>query len=179
MDISQQLERDHGELHALGRAMLRDDAGERDTLFTYLDLRTRRHLAVIEAVLVHPIRKGEHAEAAGDVLKEHKALRGHLTGLKRPDKGSAEWTGDFRNFADHLERVCHQHERLAGISQESGEELGRRYRQKMLARIPGHLSWTKGGAGVAGAILLAGAAYAASRYFRSVRRGDGEEDRAS
>jgi hypothetical protein len=170
MDISHQLERDHGELHALSSAMLRDDGGERDNLFSYLDLRTRRHLAVIEDVLVHPIRRGEHSEAAGDVLKEHKALRGHLSGLRRPDKASAEWAGDFGNFTDHLGRICHRHESLAQLSRASGEDLGRRYEEAMLARIPGHLSWNQVGLGLAGAILLAGAAYAATRYFRSGSR---------
>ena len=123
-----------------------------------------------EDVLVYPVRKGEHGEAAADILKEHKALRGHLSALKRPDKSSAEWKGDFRHFTDHLERVCHQHERLIGVANDSGEQLGRRYEEAMLARIPGHMSWNKAALGVAGVIALAGATYAASRYFRSGRR---------
>ncbi len=182
MNISQQLERDHAELHALGRAILKDgdgaDVGGRDNEFDYLDLRARRHLAVIEDVLVDPIRKGEQADAAADILKEHKALRAELSALDRPGKGGADWTAEFRHFTDHLERVCHQHERLIGLAQEDEDELGRRYEQAKLARIQGHLSWNKVGIGVAGAAALAGAAFAANRYFRSGRRsaGRGEDD---
>ena len=171
MDVSKQLEHDHTNLNSLGKDILQSGegpgVGDRDNQFDLYDMQVRRHLAVVEDVFIRPAKKGDNSTAAADLMVEHKMLRSHLSDLDRADKGSHEWTAEFRHFLDHFQRACQQHERL--VQADTRPDLAREYAEAKQSRMSSRFSWNKVGIGVAGAAAVAGAALAAN-YFRSGRR---------
>jgi len=187
MDISSHMHRDHAELRSLGERILNSsdggDAGGRDNNFDLYDIQVRRHLAVVEEVLLTPLKKDpQAADACADVKTLHKDLRRDLSALDRADKGSAEWTAEFRAFTDQFEAVCRRHEALLHHAERIGGDIGEQYEQAKLRRMRGYpWSWnrvapSRGVAAAVGVAAVAGAAYAANRYFRSGRRSGGRED---
>jgi hypothetical protein len=188
MDISKQLHNDHADLRALGEDILKasdgGDVGGRDNQFDLYDIQVRRHLAVVEDVLVAPLKTDEGAsDACADILLQHKLVRNELSALDRSGKGSAEWTADFRSFTEMFNALCARHEALLQHAERMPGDVSEQYEQAKLRRIRGGpWSWNRvaGGrtAAIAGAAAaVAGAALAAS-YFRSGRRssGRGEDD---
>ena len=187
MDIARHLHNDHAELRSLGRDILNasdgGDVGGRDNQFDLYDLQVRRHLAVIEEVLLSPLKKDPGAaDACADIKARHKELRRELSQLDRPNKGSAEWTAEFRNFVEMFEAVCARHEALLNHADQVSARLGEEYHAAKLRRMQGHpWSWnrvapTKGVATAIGVAAVAGAALAATRYFNSGRRSSGRQD---
>jgi hypothetical protein len=183
MNIWKHLEHDHAELHSLAQDILKSsdggDVGGRDNQFDLYDLQVRRHLALIEEVLLPPLKKEERTTAlATDVQQRHKELRRALSSLDRSGKGTPEWTAEFRDFADLFEAAAAQHDTLAKQAKTMFDdaysaELGDEYQKAKIRRLQGFWSWNRVGlgvAGVAGAAVAAGAAYAANRYFISGRR---------
>lgn len=183
MTIWKHLEHDHAELHSLAEDILKSsngaDVGGRDNQFDLYDLQVRRHLAVIEEVLLPPFKKDERTRMiVTDVQARHKELRRSLSQLDRPAKGSHEWTAEFRDFVDMFEGACAQHETLARqgkliLDETEAGDLGDQYQRAKLRRLHGRFTWNQVGLGVAGAAAVAGAAYAANRYFGSGRRRSG------
>lgn len=195
MDVKSHMHNDHAELRSLGQDILNasdgGDVGGRDNQFDLYDIQVRRHLAVIEEVLLTPLRKdADAADACADIKARHKELRRELSALDRPDKGSHEWTAEFRNFTEMFEAVCTRHEALLGhadhlTSGSSGTSrtLGEDYHEAKLRRMKGHpWSWNRVApsrnvaAAAVGAAAIAGAAYAATRYFNSGRRSSGRQE---
>ncbi|HEY0446319.1 MAG TPA: PRC-barrel domain-containing protein [Allosphingosinicella sp.] len=186
MNIWKHIEHDHAELHSLGQDILKSsdggDPGGRDNQFDLYDLQVRRHLAVIEDVLLPPLRKEERSRTiVSDLQSRHKELRKTLSWLDRPAKGTSEWTAEFRDFIDLFEGACAQHETLVKqakliFSDFEAADLGEQYQKAKLSRIRGRFSWNRVGIGVAGAAVAAGAAFAANRYFSSGRRRTGRAE---
>ena len=186
MNIWKHLEHDHMQLHSLGQDILKsadgNDVGGRDSQFDLYDIQVRRHLAVIEDVLLPPLKKEERTKIiVTDVQSRHKELRKSLSSLDRSNKGSHEWTAEFRDFTDLFEGVCAQHETLAKqartiFTDAEAEDLGEEYQQAKLRRLHGRFSWNRVGISVAGVAAVAGAAYAANRYFSSGRRRTGRQE---
>ena len=184
MDITRHLEHDHKQIHALGQDIVKSgdgaDVGGRDNQFDLYDLQVRRHLAVVEDVLFPPLKKSEDSKAAlSDVQALHKELRKSLSLLDRSDKGSFEWTAEFRTFLERFDVACKRHDALAAQARDRGgqTDLGDQYEKAKIKRLHGgHWSWNRVGMGVAGAAAVAGAAYAANRYFHSGRRSSGRSD---
>jgi hypothetical protein len=185
MSIWKHMEHDHAALHSLAHDILKSsdggDVGGRDNQFDLFDLQARRHLAVIEEVLLPPLKKEERTrQLATDVQARHKELRRALSALDRPDKGSHEWTAEYRDFVDLFEAVCAQHEGLVKeakliLDEARTAELDEQYSRAKTRRLHGRFTWNRVGLGVAGAAAVAGAAYAANRYFGSGRRRTGRE----
>lgn len=184
MDINRHLEHDHRQIHSLGEDIIRSgDAGGvggRDNQFDLFDLQLRRHLAVIEEVLFTPLKKeGEAKTAVGDIKSLHKELRKSLSALDRRDKSTHEWTAEFRNALERFDVVAKRHRAIAAQCEAriGVVELGEQYEQAKLRRLEGgHWSWNKVGMGVAGAAAVAGAAYAANRWYQSGRRRHGKAE---
>lgn len=192
MDISKHMHDDHEELRSLGQDILKSgsgsDAGGRDNQFDRYETEVRRHLAVVEDVLLTPLAKDPASKgSASNITTEHQVLRNELKKLDRAEKGDPQWTSDFRNFVGRFDQLCQRHELLIRQSQSLGSaaELEQRYERAKLKRLQGYFSWNRvasGGvstmAAVAGVAAAAGAAYAANRYFRSGRRasGKGQDD---
>jgi len=187
MEISRHLSNDHAELRSLGRDILNSldggDIGGRDNQFDLYDIQVRRHLAVVEEVLLAPLKRDPDAgDAVADIKARHKELRRDLSSLDRADKGSHEWTAEFRNFTEALDAVSARHEALLGHAQHVSGSLGEDYHEAKLRRMKGHpWSWNRvapssGVAAAVGAAALAGAAYAATRYFSSGRRASGRKE---
>lgn len=180
MNVQQQLDHDHADLMALGEDVLGSatgpDVGGRDNQFDLYDIQLRRHLAVIEDVLFPPIKKDAgRAGTVDDIQAQHKELRAALSSLDRKDKGTSEWTGDFRNLTDSFDRAAERHRGLVQQTEASGAtDLDTAYQRAKMKRLQGSWSWNKVGIGAAAAVAgLAGAAFAANRYYRSGRRAAG------
>lgn len=183
MDISKQMHNDHSDLRSLGQDILKasdgGDVGGRDNQFDLYDVQLRRHLAVVEEVLLAPLKKSDGAtQSVDDVKAQHKAIRKDLKHLDRKDKGSHEWTAEFRALTDKFEAMCKRHEALAHQCESAvpggSDQLARDYEEAKLNHMRGgYFSWNKVGAAVGAAAAVAGAAYAANRYFKSGRRSSG------
>jgi hypothetical protein len=187
MDINRHLEHDHRQIHSLGEDIIRSGTGEgvagRDNQFDLFDLQLRRHLAVVEEVLFSPLKKeGESKTAINDIKGLHKELRKSLSSLDRQDKGTHEWTAEFRNVLERFDVLAKRHQAIAAQCEAlaGAAELSEQYEQAKLKRLGGgHWSWNKVGmgvAGVAGAAAVAGAAYAANRWYQSGRRRHGKAE---
>lgn len=190
MDISRQMHNDHAELKSLAQDILKAsdgaDPGGRDNQFDLYDMKVRRHLAVVEDVLLTPLRKDEQAkDSCADIKTQHKQIRSDLSALDRSDKGSHAWTADFRSFADRFEALCTRHEALLRHGERVSGDLGTQYEQAKLRRVSGGpWSWNRvapanpvaAAAAVAGVAAVAGAAFAANRYFQSGRRSSGRQE---
>jgi hypothetical protein len=190
MEVTRQMHNDHAELRSLGQDILKasdgGDVGGRDNQFDLYDMQVRRHLAVVEDVLLAPLRKDPEAkDSVADILAQHKLARKELSALDRPGKGSAEWTADFRNFTEMFEALCARHEALLQHARRVSGDLDTLYEQAKLRRARGGTwSWnrvapvtaTGAAAAVAGVAAVAGAAFAANRYFRSGRRASGRRE---
>ena len=192
MNIWKHLEHDHAELASLAERILKSsdgaDVGGRDNQFELYDVQVRRHLALVEEVLHPAVKHEERTRAlAAEIVPAHKEIRKSLRALDRSDKGSYEWTAEFRDFIDLLEAIAAQHEMLAKqaktvLDDTEANALGEQYERAKIRRMEGsRFEWSKVGMGVAGAAALAGAAYAANRYFSSARRaaaaqGEQEDD---
>jgi len=182
MDISQHLHHDHADLRALGEDILKasdgGDVGGRDNQFDLYDVQVRRHLAVIEDVLIAPLKKDAGAEAScADIQAQHKLLAKELSALDRSDKGSHAWTADFRDFTVSFEATCRRHEALLHHAERLQRDLGEDYQQAKLRRVRGGpWSWNKVATGGVAVAAVAGAALAANRYFSSGRRASGRAE---
>ena len=189
MHVSRHMHNDHAELKSLGQDILKasdgGDVGGRDNQFDLYDMQVRRHLAVVEDVLVAPLKKDPQAkDSVADIMMQHKMARKELSALDRSGKGSAEWTADFRNFTEMFDSICTRHEALLQHAERVSGNVDQAYEQAKLKRMRGTWSWNKvapsGAMGtvatVAGAAAVAGAAYAASRYFKSGRRSGGRQE---
>lgn len=181
MDITRHLEHDHRQIHALGQDIVKSgdgaDPGGRDNQFDLFDLQLRRHLAVVEEVIVPPLAARADTKATlADIQALHKDLRAALTALDRDDKGSHAWTAEFRTLLERFDAVCKRHDAIAAQARDhAGQtDLADRYEKAKIKRLQGgHWSWNRVGmgvAGIAGAAAVAGAAYAANLYFQSGRR---------
>lgn len=190
MHISKHMHNDHAELRSLGQDILQSsdggDVGGRDNQFDLYDTQVRRHLAVVEEVLCNPLRKDPQAsDSVGDIMAQHKIARRELSSLDRPNKASAEWTAEFRNFTETFEALCARHDALIQHAERVSGDVVEEYEQAKLRRMRGgHWSWNRvapsSGLGVAaaaaGVAAVAGAAYAANRYFKSGRRSSGRQE---
>ena len=192
MDIPKHMHDDHEELRSLGQDILKSGSGPnvggRDNQFDRYDTEVRRHLAVVEDVMLTPLAKDPSSKSrALNITAEHQVLRNELKKLDRADKSKPEWISDFRKFVDRFDQLRQRHEALIHLGQSlgSGAELGNRYEKAKLRRMQGYFSWNRvasGGmstvAAVAGVAAAAGAAYEATRYFSSGRRasGKGQDD---
>jgi PRC-barrel domain/Hemerythrin HHE cation binding domain len=175
MNIWERLDRDHTMLHASGTEILQNhgDQPRRNNQFAYFDHEVRRHLAAVEDVIFPLLRENDQTSATAHVLEaEHRELRKELGRLDRTDKTGA-WTEDFNIFLQQFEATCQQHDGLENVSRATiddarARELGDAYEQaKMQHMRQAKWSWNKIGLGVGAAAAVAGAAYAASRAFRS------------
>ncbi|MDQ3139244.1 MAG: PRC-barrel domain-containing protein [Pseudomonadota bacterium] len=190
MDISTQLHHDHAGLTSLGQDILTaadgGDVGGRDNQFDLYDLQVRRHLAVVEEVMLAPLKKDPAAsDACADVKARHKTILADLATLDRAGKGGHEWTAEFRGFVARFDAVCSRHEALIAQAERVAPDLAKDYEQAKLRRVRGGpWSWNRVApsstagtvAAVAGAAAaVAGAAFAA-RYFSSGRRSAGRAD---
>ena len=128
MNIWKHLEHDHAELHSLASDILKasdgGDVGGRDNQFDLYDLQLRRHLALVEEVLLPPLGKEERLPGScTDIKARHKELRRGLSALDRSGKGSPEWTAEFRDFVDLFDR---RRRPARGARQAGQAELRRR-----------------------------------------------------
>ncbi|HEY0625726.1 MAG TPA: PRC-barrel domain-containing protein [Allosphingosinicella sp.] len=188
MDVLSHMHNDHAGLRSLGQDILKamdsSDAAGRDNQFDLYDIQMRRHLAVVEEVLLTPLKKDpDAADACADVKARHKELRRELSSLDRPNKGSAEWTAEFRNFMEMFEAVCTRHEALLSHGDHISGTLGEDYTEAKLRRMKGMpWSWNRVApsrnvtAAALGVAAVAGAALAATRYFNSGRRSSGRQE---
>jgi hypothetical protein len=182
MDIIRHLEHDHKQIHSLGEDIVRSgdgaDVGGRDNQFDLFDLQLRRHLAVIEEVFFTPLKKREDSKTTvSDIKTLHKELRKSLSALDRRDKGSHEWTAEFRNALERFDVIAKRHQAIAAQCEAAEPAIAEQYEQAKLSRLQGgHWSWNRVGMGVAGAAAVAGAAYAANRWYHSGRRRHGRAE---
>lgn len=188
MHVSKHMHNDHAELKSLGQDILKasdgGDVGGRDNQFDLYDMQVRRHLAVVEDVLIAPLKKDPQAkDSCADIMTQHKMARKELSSLDRSNKGSHEWTAEFRNFTEMFDAICARHEALLQHAERVSGNIDETYEQAKLRRMRGgSWSWNKVApssstfATVAGAAAVAGAAYAASRYFKSGRRSMGRQE---
>ena len=183
MDLNTYMHHDHENLRSLAEDILKstDDAtgGLRDDQFELYDTQLRRHLDVVEE-LTGPLGSGD--ADLSDMTAEHKAIRAELKTLDRSPKNTREWSDDFARLASRFNSLAARHETFVSRLSTLGtpEELGRRYEEAKLRRMKGPLSRAATPttlATVAGAAAIAGAAYAATRYFQG-RRQDGPQGEA-
>lgn len=178
MTLKQELDRDHHELESLGRTILQTgpgaDIGGRDNQFDRYELQLRRHLALVEDVLFPPLRAEQRGQdVITGIEAAHKEIRSQLSALDRTDKGSPQWTREFSDFTIALRRLCERHHGLAQQAErEAGDkDLAREYREARRQRGGGGWNWNRIGlqvaGGLAGVAAVAGAAYAATLYYRS------------
>ena len=185
MDISMQLHNDHAELRSLADDILKaqdgSDAAGRDNQFDLYDLQVRRHLAVVEEVILSPIKKEPAAkDSCADIMAQHKILRRDLSALDRSGKGSHEWTAEFRTFIEQFEAICRRHEAVLHHAANVSPNLSDQYQQAKARRMQGGpWSWNrvpKGTAAIAGAAAAVAGAALAARYFQSGRRSSGRTE---
>jgi hypothetical protein len=185
MDIRSRLERDHKQIHSLGEDIIKSSDGEgvggRDNQFDLFDLQLRRHLAVIEDVLLPPLKKKDETKATiNDVQALHKELRKALSALDRQGKGSHEWTAEMRNVLERFDMLAKRHQAIAAQAQSGETDIADEYEQAKLKRLQGgHWNWNRvgmGAAAFASAAAVAGAAYAANRWYNSGRRRHGRPE---
>lgn len=190
------MQNDHAELRSLADDILHSaagpDAGGRDNQFDLYDVQLRRHLAVMEDVLL-PVCKGhEEDRTHGSAVEEmHRRIRKELKALDRRDKDSHGWAAEFRNLSQDVETAFDHHQKLMEHCRtghpEEYRSIADRYEKAKIKRMRGYFDWNRvpsmasmpgGTAGTAAAAVgaaaaLAGAGYAASRWFRSGRRASG------
>lgn len=188
MEISKHMHNDHAELRSLGADILKSsggtDVGGRDNQFDLYDIQVRRHLAVVEEVLLAPLKKdSQAADSCADIMAQHKIARRELSSLDRAGKDTPEWTAEFRHFTELFEALCSRHEALLQHAERVSGDLGQQYEQAKLRRMRGgQWSWNKVApsrnvaVAAVGAAAVAGAAYAANRYFKSGRRSSGRSE---
>lgn len=197
----QLMENDHAELRSLADDILHSaagpDAGGRDNQFDLYDIQLRRHLAVMEDVLLPACRGHDEDRTYGNAIEElHGRIRKELKQLDRRDKESHGWAAEFRNLTQDVETSFEHHQKLMDHCRSGHPDefssLSGRYEKAKLRRMRGWFDWNRvpsmpsvpGGtvgtaaAAAGAAAALAGAGYAASRWFRSGRRASGrrEED---
>lgn len=187
MHVSKQMHNDHAELRSLGQDILKasdgGDVGGRDNQFDLYDMQVRRHLAVVEDVLLNPLKKDPQAkDSVSDIKTQHDLARKELSSLDRSNKGSAEWTAEFRNFTEMFDSICSRHDAIVQHAERVSGDVGDQYEQAKLRRMRGgSWSWNKVAPSstmgtVAAVAAVAGAAYAANRYFKSGRRSSGRQE---
>lgn len=195
---TQLMQNDHAELRSLADDILHSaagpDAGGRDNQFDLYDIQLRRHLAVMEDVLLPACTGHEEDRTHGDAIHElHGRIRKELKRLDRRDKDGHGWAAEFRNLTQDAETAFDRHQKLMDHCRtghpEEFSRLGDRYEKAKIRRMRGAFDWNRvpsmpGGtigtaaAAAGAAAAIAGAGYAATRWFRSGRRasGRGEDD---
>lgn len=193
------MQNDHAELRSLADDILHStagpDAGGRDNQFDLYDVQLRRHLAVMEDVLLPACTGHDEDRTHGDAIGEmHRRIRKELKALDRREKDSHGWAAEFRNLTQDVETAFEHHEKLmehcrTGHADEYAA-MADLYENAKIKRMRGVFDWNRvpsmpsmpsipgGTAGTAAAAIGAAAAlgaagYAASRWFRSGRRASG------
>ncbi|HWH22248.1 MAG TPA: PRC-barrel domain-containing protein [Allosphingosinicella sp.] len=187
MHVSKHMHHDHAELRSLAEDILKasdgGDVGGRDNQFDLYDIQVRRHLAVVEEVMCNPLRRDEQAsDSVADIMAQHKIVRRELSSLDRANKGTPEWTSEFRHFTEMFDSLCARHDALVQHAERLSSDIGDQYEQAKLRRMRGgQWSWNRVSPAsplgiAAGVAAVAGAAYAANRYFKSGRRSSGRSE---
>jgi hypothetical protein len=196
MELIKHLRDDRTAFHSFGEDILKavDGVGAsgRDNQFNLYDKQVRRYLAVVENVILNPLKKDALVkDNCSEILAQHKKIRQELTGLSRSGKAGHEWTEDFRDFMAALEQLCTRHGLVASHAERISGDLGEQYEHAKLSRMrrtgswagvaqrltPSNVTVTGAAAAVAGVAAAAGAAYATNLFFKSDRRLNGGRGR--
>jgi len=116
MDLGQLITKDHVNITDLGSAILRSlDSGvvrSRERLFDELDGALRRHMEAEKDSLYDALEDDARTQRLIDELEgEHKDIEQQLTRLARVrNKTGRDWTNQFEDFADRLDRHFHREE---------------------------------------------------------------------
>ena len=184
MDLRHIVAVDHANMRQLIEELLRSPtatgATGRDNLFDQLDSEVRRHLKLMDKVVMPAMQAEGGATTSRDPQGEHKELKRMLDELDSGDKSSSEWTSRFQAFTDRLDRAFADHTQMvAQIEQRpDARDIAMQYeRAKAKAiRSGGYVSrWGGNGRAIAGiGIGLAAAAVAAALWRRRSQsdRGD-------